>query len=196
MSSRFLLVGDPKRSRALALGLLAAAVLVLVLLIGVPTWLLNRHYDTALAENLDKLERFRRIAATRPEVTRDLQAMSLRDPRRFFLRSGAAALSAAEAQESIRALVQSSGGRLITIGAPAAHDEGHYRMVSINVQLTANIFALRTILGAVESNTPYLFVDNLMIRTQVPANFRPAPGAEPEMFVQFDVYGYSLGAGP
>ncbi len=195
MSSRFSLIGNPRRSRALALGLLAAAVLAIVVVIGVPAWLLNRHYDTALADNLDKLERFRRIAATRPDVMRELQSMSSRDPHRFFLRSGAAALSAAEAQESIRALVQSSGGRLITIGAPAARDEGPYRMVSINVQLTANIFALRTILGAVESNTPYLFVDNLMIRTQVPASFRPAPGAEPEMFVQFDVYGYSLGAG-
>jgi len=194
MSARFSLIADPKRSRLVALGLLLAAVLAGIAVVGIPAWLLNRHYDTALADNLDRLERLRRIAATRPDVMRELQSMSSRDPHRFFLRGGTAALSAAEAQESIRGLVQSSGGRLITIGAPAARDEGHYRLVSINVQLTANIFALRTILGAIESNAPYLFVDNLVIRTQVPATFRPGPGGEPEMFVQFDVYGYSLGA--
>jgi hypothetical protein len=62
----------------------------------------------------------------------------------------------------------------------------------VNVQLTANIFALRKILAAIENNTPFLFVDNLQVRTQVPPNYRPQPGAEPEMFVMMDVTGYAL----
>lgn len=195
MSTPFAWVRDPRRSRALALGLLVAIVIVVVAAVAIPTWLLNRHYDVALAESLDKLDRYRRIAGTRPQVVRENDAMAARDPAKFYLRAGALALSAAEVQEAVRGLVQSSGGRLITVGAPVSHDEGRYRQVGINVQLTANVFALRKILGAIEGNTPYLFVDNLTVRTQVPANFRPAPGAEPEMFVQFDVYGYSLGGG-
>ena len=75
--------------------------------------------------------------------------------------------------------------------APNVKDEGRYRQITVNVQLTANIFALRKILNAIDNNTPYLFVDNLMVRSQVPANFRPGPGAEPEIFVQFDVSGFS-----
>ncbi len=185
-------VNDPRRSRQIALALLAAASLLVVAAIAIPVWMLHRHYDTALAESFDKLERYRRIAATHPLVTRQLRAMETRDPRKFFLRSGAPALSAAEAQESIRSLVEASGGRLITMAAPVSKEEGRYRHVSVNVQLTANIFALRKILNAIESNTPYLFIDNLTIRTQVPANFRPAPGAEPEMFVQLDVSGYAI----
>jgi len=54
------------------------------------------------------------------------------------------------------------------------------------------IFALRKILNTIESNTPYLFVENLTVRTQVPAGFKPQPGAEPDMFVQFDISGYAL----
>ena len=195
MSALFSLTADPRRSRQLAVGLLVVAVVGIVAAIAIPVWLLNRHYDIALAENLDKLDRYRRIAGTRPQLARELEAIAARDPRRFFLRSGAAALSAAEAQEAVRGLVQSSGGRLITVSAPVARDEGRYRLVTINVQLTANIFALRSILNAIEGNTPFLFVDNLGIRTQVPPNFHPTPGAEPEMFVQFDVYGYTLAAG-
>ncbi len=76
--------------------------------------------------------------------------------------------------------------------APVSKDDGHYRQMSANVQIAANIFALRKILHAIENNVPYLFVDNLTVRTQVAGNFKPAPGAEPEMFVQFDVSGYSL----
>lgn len=192
MSVPFGFVRDPRRSRALALAVLVAIVALIVAAVAIPAWLLNRHYDVALADSLDKLDRYRRIAGTRPQVVRESEAMNARDPAKFYLRTGGLALSAAEVQEAVRGLVQSSGGRLITIGAPVSHDEGRYRQVGINVQLTANVFALRKILGAIENSTPYLFIDNLTIRTQVPANFRPGPGAEPEMFVQFDVYGFSF----
>ncbi len=192
MSAMLPLVRDPRRSRQLAVALLVVAIVVVGAAIAIPVYLLNRHYSSALAENSDKLQRYRRIASTRPEVARQLEAMRGRDPRKFFLRSGGVALSAAEAAEALRSLVEASGGRLITMGAPVSKDEGRYRQVTVNVQLTANIFALRKILHAVEANTPYLFIDNLLVRTQVPANFRPAPGAEPDIFVQFDVSGYAL----
>jgi general secretion pathway protein M len=183
---------NPKQSRRLAVGLLIAAVVVVVAAVATPIWLLHSQYDVALADNAGKYDRYRRIAATRPELAKQLEAMRAKDTRKFFLRRGAAALSAAEAQEAIRSLVEQSGGRLITMQAPTSRDEGRYRQVSVNVQLTANIFALRKILHTIESNTPYLFIDNLQVRTQVPPNHRPQPGAEPEMFVSFDVSGYAL----
>jgi general secretion pathway protein M len=183
---------NPQQGRRLAIALLFLGIAAVVAAIGIPAWLLHRHYDLALAEDLGKLERYRRIAGTRPEVARQLEAMRSKDPRKFFLRSGAAALSAAEAQEAVRAVVESNGGKLITMQAPVSREEGRYRMVSVNVQLTSNIQALRKILDAIDGNTPFLFIDNLMIRSQVPGSFRPQPGVEPEMFVSFDLYGYSL----
>jgi general secretion pathway protein M len=184
---------NPKQSRQLAVILLLVALVAIIAAVAVPLWLLHRQYDVALADNAGRYDRYRRIAGTRPELAKQLDAMRAKDTRRFFLRSGAPALSAAEAQESIRALVEQSGARLITMQAPTSRDEGgRYRQVTVNVQLTANIFALRKILHAIENNTPYLFIDNLQVRTQVPPNHRPQPGAEPEMFVSFDVSGYAL----
>jgi general secretion pathway protein M len=182
----------PARSRALAVGLLVALVLLVTAAIAIPVWMLHRHYDVALADNASKYERYRRIASTRPAVARELEAMRAKETRKFFLRPGAAALSAAESQEALRTLIEQSGGRLITMNAPASRDEGRYRQITVNVQLTANIFALRKILNTIENNTPYLFVENLQVRTQVPPNHRPQPGAEPEMFVMMDVTGYAL----
>jgi general secretion pathway protein M len=183
---------NPTQSRRLALGLLVGAIVLAAAAVAIPIWVANRHYDNALAESLDKLDRYRRIAATRPEIARDLEAMRGHDPRRFFLRSGAAALSAAEAQEVLRSIIEAGGGRLITMQAPSSRDDGRYRQVTVNVQLTANVIALRKILSAIETRTPFVFVDNLMVRSQVPSNFKPGPGAEPEMFVQFDVSGYTI----
>jgi general secretion pathway protein M len=194
--SSVVLARSPERSRRLAIALLAAAVIAVVAAVALPMWLLHRHYDAALTDSLGKLDRYGRIAGTRPGIAKQLDAMRTKETRRFFLRSGAAALSAAEAQEAVRALIEGSGGRLITMQAPVSKDEGRYRQITVNVQLTANIQALRKILHAIENNVPYLFVDNLTVRSQVPANFKPAPGAEPEMFVQFDVSGYSLTGAP
>ena len=183
---------NPAQSRRLAILLLVVVVAAVVAVIGIPVWMMHRYYDANLSETNDKLDRYRRVAAMRPEVAKQLDSLRNKDTRRFFLRSGAAALSAAEAQEAVRTLVEGSGARLISLQAPAAKEEGRYRQVTVNVQMTANIFALRKILHSVETHTPYLFVDNLLVRSQVPGNFKPGPGAEPEMFVQFDVYGYAL----
>jgi general secretion pathway protein M len=183
---------NPTQSRRLAVLLLAIAIVAIVAVIGVPVWMLNRWYDTNLADARDKLERYHRIAAMKPVVAKELEALREKDTRRLFLRSGAAALSGAEEQEAVRSLVEGAGARLISVQVPPAKDDGRYRQVTVNVQMTANIFALRKILHSVESHTPYLFVDNLLVRSQVPGNFKPGPGQEPEMFVQFDVYGYAL----
>ena len=180
------------QSRRLAILLAVLAFAAVIAAIGIPVWMAHRYYDKHLAESTDKLDRYRRVAAMRPEVAKQLDSLRTKDTRRFFLRSGAAALSGAEAQEAIRTLVEGAGARLISVQAPPAKEEGRYRQVTVNVQMTANIFALRKILHAIEGYTPYLFVDNLLVRSQVPGNFKPGPGAEPEMFVQFDVYGYAL----
>jgi general secretion pathway protein M len=187
---------NPEQSRRAAVGLLVAALLVTVAVIALPFWMLHRHYDTALAESSNRLERYNRIAATRPEVAKQLEAMRGKETRRFFLRSGAPALSAAEAQEMLRSLVEGGGGRLITMQAPVSKEEGRYRQITVNMQLTANMQSARKILNAIETSVPYLFVDNLKVTSQVPGNFRPQPGAEPEVFVQLDVTGYALVGGP
>jgi general secretion pathway protein M len=187
---------NPQQSRRAAVGLLIAAVLVVSAAIAIPFWMLHRHYDTALADSSNRLERYNRIAATRPEVAKQLEAMRGKDTRKFFLRSGAAALSAAEAQEALRALVEGGGGRLITVQAPVSKEEGRYRQITVNMQLTANMQAVRKILNAIETNVPYLFIDNLKVTSQVPGNFRPQPGAEPEVFVQLDVTGFALVGAP
>lgn len=183
---------NPVQRRRFAVGLAVGALALVIAAIAIPVWLVNRHYSTTLEADLAMLERYKRIVAIRPAVTRDLELVRAHDSRKFFLRSGAMALSAAEVQEALRALVDSGGGRLITMQAPSSRVDGRYRQVSVNVQLTANVIALRRILGAIESRQPMLFVENIMVRSQVPGNFKPGPGAEPEMFVSFDIVGYSL----
>jgi general secretion pathway protein M len=181
----------PQRSRRTAALLLVGAALAILAVVVVPFYLLNRHYDAALTDMGDKLDRYRRIAASRGAATQQLEAMRALEPRKSFLRTGAAALSAAEAQEAMKTMIDANGGRLITIQAPVAKDEGRYRQPTVNVQLSGTIFALRKILHAIENNQPALFVENLQVRSQVPANFKPNPGNEPDVYIQMDVSGFA-----
>lgn len=182
-----------KRDHTLALALLIAATLLVLAAIVVPVWLLHRHYDGAISELSDRLSRYQRIAATRPQVLQAIEAMRARDPRKFYLKAATAPLAAAEMQELVKNLIEANGGKVITAQVQAPREEGRYRQVSVNLQFTANILALRRILNGLETGQPTLFADNVVIRSQVPATFKPAPGGEPEMFVQFDVFGYTLG---
>jgi general secretion pathway protein M len=183
---------NQSQSRRAAIGLLFAAALGTLAVIVVPFYMLNRYYDNALADYSGKLDRFRRIAGSRIAATQQLDAIRAVEPRKGFLRSGAPALSAAEAQEALRTIIEANGGRLVTMQAPVSKEEGRYRQLMVNVQLTGTIFALRKILHAIETNQPALYVDNLQVRSQVPANFRPNPGAEPDVYMQMDVIGYSI----
>jgi len=185
---------NPVQSRRLAIAILVAVVAAAAAIVLAPVWIGNRHYNAALDDYSDKLERYGRIAGTRAQIARQLEATRAKEPRKNFLRGPTVPLGAAETQEAIRSIVERSGGKLITMQPPVTKDEGRYRAVTVNVQLTANIIALRAILHAIETNVPFLFVDSLSIRSQVPGNFKPVPGAEPEVFVQMDVTGYLIPA--
>ena len=52
------------------------------------------------------------------------------------------------------------------MGTP--RDEGKFKLVPVTVQANANIVVTRRILHALETTEPYLFVDSLLVRAQVP----------------------------
>ena len=181
-----------QQGRKAAALLLVGVALAALALIVLPFYLLNRHYDAALEDLGGKLDRYRRIAASRGAATQQLEAIRALEPRKGYLRSGAPALSAAEAQEALRTIIEANGGKLITMQAPVSKDDGRYRQLTVNVQLSGTIFALRKILHAIETNQPALFVENLQVRSQVPPNYKPNPGAEPDVYMQLDVSGFSV----
>jgi hypothetical protein len=178
----------PARQRALAVALLViAAALALVVLLG-PILLLHRHYDTAIFDLTDRLERYRRVAAQAPELRRALDVMKDKDGRRFYLKNTQPNLASAELADLVRGAIENNGGRITTSQNPGPRDEGSFRLLTVNVQFFATTPALAKILTALDTQVPYLIVDNLSVR---PLNafrgFKPAPGQEPENNVQLDV---------
>ena len=183
---------DPTQSRALAVALLFIAVFLGLSVLLAPFLLMHRHYNEAIDSAQDRLERYRRIAAQGPELQKALDALREKQGRRFFLKNSASNLAGAEMQDLVRAAVENNGGRITTIQIVAARDDGRFRQIGVNLQLFATTANLQKILYAIETQQPYMMVDNLTVR---PLNafrgFKPAPGAEPEVSVLLDVSGFA-----
>src|SRR5215468_4532817 len=183
----------PRHSRALAIALLVLAVLAGLVLLLAPFLLLHRHYDLAIDALQDRIAVYRRVAAQTPELKKALDALRTKDGRRFFLQNTAPNLAGAELQDLVRAAIENNNGRITTIQTSQPRDEGRFKQIGINVQLFATTPNLQKILYALETQTPYMIVDNVTIR---PLNafrgFRPSPGNEPELSVLLDVSAFAL----
>jgi general secretion pathway protein M len=180
----------PAYSRALAILLLVLAIIIALAIPLAPFILMHLHYDEAIDAMQTRLELYRRVAAQAPELQKALDALNAKDGRRFFLKNTAPNLAGAELQDLLRAAIENNGGRITTIQS-SARDEGRFRQIGVNVQLFANTPNLQKILYAIETQQPYLVVENMTIR---PLNafrgFKPAPGIEPEVSLQLDVVGF------
>ena len=167
-----------KQQRALAVALFVVAAIVALSVLLLPVVWLHIHYNDAIATLTDRLDTYRRVAAQAPEYRKALDAMREKDARRFFLKNTAANLAGAELQELVRAAIEGNGGRITTSQNQAPKDEGRYRQIGLNVQFFASTPNLQKILYALETQQPYLVIENLQLR---PLNafrgFRPAAGA-------------------
>ena len=181
------------RQRALALALLLLVVAAVLAVVVLPVLLLHQHYDDALASLSQRLATYRRVAAQAPEFSKALATMKERDARRFYLRNSAPNLAAAELQEQVRAAIEGNGGRISTSQNQSPRDDGRFKQIVVSVQFFATTPNLQKILNAIETQQPYLTVENLTLR---PLNafrgFRPAAGQEPEINVQLDVSAYAF----
>ena len=101
---------SPESSRRAALAILAGVVVVAAIAIFLVGYLPSRHYSLVLDDMTSRLDRYRRIAAMHPQVAKNLEAMRQQDPKRLFLRTGAAALLACAVTGRQRLL----GGRAST----------------------------------------------------------------------------------
>ncbi len=178
------------RGRALALGLLVCTLLAGVVLVAAPLALAHRYYDGKLADLKDRLERYQRLAATRAELRQRLEQMRAMDGERFYLKSAAPARAAGEIQELEKSLIEANGGRLASMQILPYSDEGAYRRIAVNAQMLGNIATVQNVLRALEMHEPFLFIDNLNVRSLATGGGKAAP--EARLVVQFDLIGYAI----
>ncbi len=182
----------PGRSRAFAVALLVLIVAAVLAIVLVPVLLLHRHYDEAIQSTSERVERYRRVAAQAPDLTKAVDAVRERNGRRFFLKNTAPNLASAELSEWVKGTIEGNGGRITTSQNVQPKDDDRFKQIGVNVQFFAISPNLQKILAALETQQPYAVVANITVR---PVNafrgFKPTPGQQPEVVVQLDAIAWA-----
>lgn len=185
-----------RKGRALAILLVALCAAAVVAAVAVPAYLLNKRYDSVIAEAESKIERYQKLAASRSEQQKAIDVIKAREGARFFLRNTAPNLAGAELTDLVRPLIETNGSRLTSIQPATLKEEAGFRLYTINVGFNATPANLQKTLYALETAMPYLFFENLTLRATVPRGFRPQPNQEPEVAVQVEIQAYGIKDAP
>jgi general secretion pathway protein M len=151
--------------RWLAVGLLAALVLILTVVVFVPTvgkWMELREEKDQLAI---KLRQYERILAGKDAVVEGMGSVKEAiQEQNYFNSQTTEALASAEVQEFIKKAIVDAGGKLSSTQALPVKSKDNFSLLTVSVRMTGNSEVLRSVLYRLETSTPLIIIDQLDIR--------------------------------
>ncbi len=188
-----------RQRRILAILLLIAVIGFLIAAIAWPAYSMNRHYDEMISSMLNQREIYQRVAGQSDQYQaefRRLESSQTRDKR--YLTGANESLATAELQRRIKQLTAGQKGDVLSTQVLQTTEEEGFSRVVIRVRMKSTLEDLVSLLYALESQTPYLFVSNLTIRSRQVARRRLPSTQEldkalQEMDVDFQLAGYMRG---
>ncbi len=188
---------SPAVGRLLAVTILAAAVGAIWVLAVEPVTARYETYQRSIAKSQEDLARHRRDAAARDELESQLRELRrARAASGRFLEGGSIELVAAEIQNRVKTLIDSHGASLKSMQALAPEEVDGFRKVTVRVNMTGDTQAFQKIFYAVETANPYLFLDNIDVRSRRPRARRGRPPTQSDLQIRFDVSGYMRSEAP
>jgi hypothetical protein len=106
-----------------------------------------------------------------------------------FLENKAPAIVAADLQKKLKALVESSGGNLVSTHALTDGKEELFSKITVKVHMRTDIKALRNVFYQIAINEPLLFTENILIQKSR-ARSRKKQRVDNQIEVRFVVSGY------
>jgi general secretion pathway protein M len=177
----------PVFRRSIALFMLAITIFILWSLILAPAIASFSDRGGEIGEARYLLGKYQHLAAKKgaAEESRD-RANAARASRGEFMREETPALASANLQTRLRAMVNAN--KVVMSAArtlPATEQQGLQR-VALRVTVTGDLEAIKKTIHKIESNVPYLIIDNLDLK---PSRVQGAPELI-NMDASFDVIGF------
>ena len=177
-------------SRALALMLLAAGIIIPVLAVVMPVSDDYAATTMRIAEARLALGRYRQIAQGLPQQRATLAALEQQPGRKDgFLAGSNDTLIAAELQNRVKTVVEAAQAELRSTQVLPPRDVGSFRQIPIRAEMTGELTAVQAIIYQLEATSPMLFLDDVVLRIH-PTDRRDGSDDAPPLDVSFEVYGY------
>lgn len=204
---------ETSRKSVCVIGWALVLLLPVALVIGVFAPWIDRigSLNDQIAASKEQLERYERVLKTLPVLQAELEEVKKNeDFKAFYFDAATPALAGAGLQRKIQDIVRNADGRLISTQLlPEQKDEEPPR-VRIRTQLQGSTDTLLSVLYEIEQSRPFLFVDQISIRSTVRrTQSRPqrrarrsrrttSSSASPsqsagQLTVRLDIFGFALG---
>ncbi|MEA3278338.1 MAG: type II secretion system protein GspM [Pseudomonadota bacterium] len=196
------------RKRSLCILAWSAVILIpvaLILGVGLP-WLERMHdLDRTIASLDDQLVRYHRLLQTLPGLKAELeQVRSNEEVKGFFFDAQTPAIAGAQLQRQIQDMIEAAGGRLVSTQILPTNDKQRPVAVRVRTQMQGQTDALMDVLYRIEQARPFLFIDQVSVRSTHRAVSTRAAAArkrrsaaqktrQGNLTIRLDVFGYSLG---
>jgi general secretion pathway protein M len=157
----------PRQSRTAAVAIL---ILLLVMILAVaiyPVWSNNLAYNGKIEDAQFQIQRYQRIAGQSSRYQKEfnnLKRTQQSDAR--YLQSKTDSLANAELQRRIKQVVAAGHGEIISTQTAQTSQEKVLKKVSIRVRMKSTLENLKQILHQLETQKPYLFIDNISLRSR------------------------------
>lgn len=187
------------RSRFIALLLLVIGLMALFAAFALPAWSLNNHYDELIASMQNQLEIYRRVTTHSDQYQAEYQRLvRLQAQDRRYLRSDTESLATAELQQAVKQVIAGKNGEIISTQVTPSKDEEGFKRVAIRIRMKSTLEDMVKIFHAIESQKPYLFIDDVNVRSRqvsrrrMPAN-QDLQEALSQLEIDFQLAGYMRG---
>ena len=198
---------DARKPRELANRPRCALVWFVVLLvplgvafsIGLPWYQRITEVDSQIAGADDQIQRYQRLLASIPRLRAELEReRNNEEVKAYYFDAPTEALAGAQLQSTVQGMVQSAGAKLVNSQFLPADAKDHPPRVGLRAQIQGDTNALLDILYDIEQARPFLFIDQLSVRSTTRRDRRqnrkdPQPQVQQELTIRIDVYGYALG---
>jgi len=176
------------RGRLVALSL---AIIPIVLVVNLVFWPLIKSYLSTgdhLVDTRDEIVRYQRLLGELPALQSAVARFERTDPLNPYLLAGSnRALAAAGLQKQLQDAAAKHGATILSLRVQNPSPAGPLERISLEAKLRAGIPELRDLLYFIETNQPYLFIENLSINVRHPGRrARKTPGG---LEVSLTLYG-------
>ncbi|MET0090082.1 MAG: type II secretion system protein GspM [Candidatus Thiodiazotropha sp.] len=172
--------------------LLLGVLLILVLVVGLFTWLWSGLLDgyREMAEDARyRTAQFLRIAQRQDELQADLNAPQLQAQiRQNYLTGEAPGVAYASLQQQIKELIAGIGGLVLStqLVQQPQDEEQVTEKIMVRVRMQGDTLVLQKVMQALEERRPLMFFEQLNI--QAPAKVKEDEAEK--LDIRFDIYGY------
>ena len=176
-------------------GIFSLGILFLVILVFYTV--LIQPAISARIKNTERIEdlmfqssKFTHSSQESDSLKEEIENLKKQNPNKYnFLENKAPAIVAADLQKKIKALVESSGGNLVSTHALTDGKEELFSKITVKVHMRTDIKALRDVFYQIAINEPLLFTENILIQKSR-ARSRKKQRVDNQIEVRFDVSGY------